>query len=126
MGDHETAWPKELRVSPDRKVLTVGFTDGRSYAIEAELLRVRSPSAEVQGHSPAQRVTVGGKVDVCISKVLPVGNYAVRLAFDDGHDTGIFTWAFLSELGAEKDQRWAEYLAELADKGMSRTQQLMF
>jgi len=126
MGNHETAWPTELRVSPDRKTLVVSFTDARSYSIEAELLRVRSPSAEVQGHSPGQRVTVGGKTDVCISKVLPVGNYAVRLAFDDGHDTGIFTWAFLSELGAEKDLRWAEYLAELAEKGMTRTQQLMF
>lgn len=120
MGDHKTAWPKELRVSADRKALTVSFTDARSYTIEAELLRVRSPSAEVQGHSPAQRVTVGGKADVTIARVLPVGNYAVRLAFDDGHDTGIFTWAFLSELGAEKEQRWAEYIAELADKGMSR------
>ena len=126
MSDHEAAWPKALRVSPDRKVLTVSFTDERSYAIEAELLRVRSPSAEVQGHSPGQRVTVGGKADVTISKVSPVGNYAVRLAFNDGHDTGIFTWKFLSELGTAKDERWAEYLAELADKGMSRTQQLMF
>jgi len=121
MVDHKTAWPKELRVSPDRKLLTVSFTDGRSYAIEAELLRVRSPSAEVQGHSPAQRITVGGKAAVAITKALAVGNYAVRLSFDDGHDTGIFTWAFLSELGAEKDARWAEYIAELADKGMSRT-----
>lgn len=120
MADHDNAWPKELRVSPDRKTLTVGFADGRSFAIEAELLRVRSPSAEVQGHSPAQRVTVGGKSEVTIAKVLPVGNYAVRLVFDDGHDTGIFTWKFLSELGAAKDERWAEYLAELADKGMSR------
>lgn len=121
MGEHDTAWPKELRVSPDRKTLTIAFTDGRSHAIEAELLRVRSPSAEVQGHSPAQRVIVGGKADVTISKVASVGNYAVRLSFDDGHDTGIFTWAFLSELGDEKDQRWAEYLKELSDKGMSRT-----
>ncbi|MCY0095514.1 DUF971 domain-containing protein [Hoeflea ulvae] len=126
MGDHQTAWPTQLRVSADRKTLVVSFTDGRSYEIEAELLRVRSPSAEVQGHSPGQRVTVGGKREVCISKVLPVGNYAVRLAFDDGHDTGIFTWAFLSELGAEKDQRWGEYLAELEEKNMSRTQELMF
>ena len=121
MGVHDKAWPKELRVSPDRKTLTISFTDGRSYAIEAELLRVRSPSAEVQGHSPEQRVTVGGKADVTITKVLPVGNYAVRLAFDDGHDTGIFTWRFLSETGAAKDERWAEYLAELAEKNMSRT-----
>jgi DUF971 family protein len=121
MSVHETAWPKELRVSPDRRMLTVQFTDDRSFAIEAELLRVRSPSAEVQGHSPAQRVTVGGKSDVTISKVLPVGNYAVRLVFDDGHDSGIFTWNFLSEIGEAKDERWAEYIAELADKGMSRT-----
>ena len=121
MSEHENAWPKELRVSPDRKNLTVSFADGRSYAIEAELLRVRSPSAEVQGHSPGQWVTVGGKAGVTIAKVLPVGNYAVRLAFDDGHDTGIFTWSFLSELGAAKDQRWAEYIAELAQKSMTRT-----
>lgn len=121
MSVHETAWPKQLRVSPDRRMLTVQFTDERSFAIEAELLRVRSPSAEVQGHSPAQRVTVGGKSDVTISKVLPVGNYAVRLVFDDGHDSGIFTWNFLSEIGEAKDERWAEYIAEIAEKGMSRT-----
>jgi DUF971 family protein len=121
MSVHETAWPKQLRVSPDRRMLTVQFTDERSFAIEAELLRVRSPSAEVQGHSPAQRVTVGGKSDVTISKVLPVGNYAVRLVFDDGHDSGIFTWSFLSEIGEAKEERWAEYIAELAEKGMSRT-----
>jgi DUF971 family protein len=121
MSVHETAWPKQLRVSPDRRMLTVQFTDDRSFAIEAELLRVRSPSAEVQGHSPAQRVTVGGKSDVTISKVLPVGNYAVRLVFDDGHDSGIFTWSFLSEIGEAKEERWAEYIAELADTGMSRT-----
>ncbi|MCY0147374.1 DUF971 domain-containing protein [Hoeflea sp. G2-23] len=120
MSEHDKAWPKELRVSPDRKSLTISFTDGRSHTIEAELLRVRSPSAEVQGHSPAQRVTVGGKSEVTITKVHPVGNYAVRLAFDDSHDTGIFTWSFLSELGEAKDERWAEYIAELADKGMSR------
>jgi DUF971 family protein len=121
MVEHEKAWPEELRVSADRKTLSVRFTDGRAYGIEAELLRVRSPSAEVQGHSPEQRVTVSGKADVTITKVLPVGNYAVRLAFDDGHDTGIFTWKFLSETGAGKDARWAEYIAELAGKGLSRT-----
>lgn len=121
MVEHEKAWPQELRVSADRKTLSVRFTDGRAYGLEAELLRVRSPSAEVQGHSPEQRVTVGGKSDVTITKVLPVGNYAVRLTFDDGHDTGIFTWKFLSETGADKDARWAEYIAELADKGLSRT-----
>lgn len=121
MSDHEAAWPRQLRVSADRKALTVSFMDDRTYTLEAELLRVRSPSAEVQGHSPSQRVTVGGKADVAITKVLPVGNYAVRLAFDDGHDTGIFTWKFLSEIGEAKDERWAEYLAELAEKGLSRS-----
>ncbi|OCW57927.1 gamma-butyrobetaine hydroxylase-like domain-containing protein [Hoeflea olei] len=120
MVDHTTAWPTELRVSADRRTLSVGFTDGRRYAIEAELLRVCSPSAEVQGHSPSQRVTVGGKAAVTIVRVLPVGNYAVRLTFDDGHDTGIYTWAFLSELGADKDARWAAYLEELKEKGLSR------
>lgn len=120
MSEHDTAWPNELRVSPDRKLLKVRFADGRSVEIEAELLRVRSPSAEVQGHSPQQRVTVGGKAEVTIVKILPVGNYAVRLVFDDGHDTGIFTWRFLSELGTDKDEAWADYTAELAEKGMSR------
>lgn len=121
MGKHTDAWPTELKVAADRRTLTVAFKDGRSYAIEAELLRVRSPSAEVQGHSPAQRVTVGGKANVSIVEVVPVGNYAVRLIFDDGHSTGIFTWAFLSELGEAKEERWAEYIAELSEKGMSRT-----
>ncbi|PWW04495.1 DUF971 family protein [Hoeflea marina] len=121
MGKHTEAWPTELKVSGDRRTLRVTFKDGRSYALEAELLRVRSPSAEVQGHSPAQRVTVGGKADVAIADVVAVGNYAVRLVFDDGHSTGIFTWAFLSELGEAKDERWAEYVAELSQKGMSRT-----
>lgn len=121
MGKHTDAWPTQLKVSADRRTLTVAFKDGRSYAIEAELLRVRSPSAEVQGHSPAQRVTVGGKTNVAITEVVAVGNYAVRLIFDDGHSTGIFTWAFLSELGEAKDERWAEYIAELSEKGMSRT-----
>ncbi|MEQ8307261.1 MAG: DUF971 domain-containing protein [Hoeflea sp.] len=119
--EHDKAWPEQLRVSADRRTLNVRFADGRSCELEAELLRVRSPSAEVQGHSPDQRVTVAGKADVTISNVLPVGNYAVRLVFDDGHDTGIFTWKFLSETGETKDEVWAGYIAELAEKGLSRT-----
>lgn len=79
-----------------------------------------SPSAEVQGHSPAQRVTVGGKRNVKISRLEPVGNYAVRIVFDDGHNTGLFTWDYLDRLGREKDERWATYLAELAKKGLNR------
>ena len=112
--------PKELRVSKDRKLLTVTFPDHQPFELPAEMLRVLSPSAEVQGHSPEQRVTVPGKRDVAISKIEPVGNYAVRITFDDFHDTGIFTWAYLHTLGHEKDARWNEYLAELSQKGLSR------
>ncbi len=112
--------PKELRVSRDRKLLTITFPDQAPTELTAELLRVASPSAEVQGHSPEQRVTVPGKRDVAILKIEPVGNYAVRITFDDFHDTGIFTWAYLQELGAEKEARWDAYLAELRQKGMSR------
>ena len=113
-------WPTELKLSKDRRLLTVAFDDGMRAELPAELLRVLSPSAEVQGHSPEQRVTVPGKKDVAISKIDPVGNYAVRITFDDFHDTGIFTWNYLHTLGHEKDERWQGYLDELAQKGMSR------
>lgn len=112
--------PKELRVSKDRKLLTVTFPDHRPFELSAELLRVLSPSAEVQGHSPEQRVTVPGKREVAILKIEPVGNYAVRITFDDFHDTGIFTWAYLHTLGHEKESRWQGYLDESAAKGLSR------
>lgn len=112
--------PSELRVSKDRRVLTVTFPRSAPMALEAEYLRVTSPSAEVQGHSPEQRVTVPGKRNVAIARLEPVGNYAVRIAFDDGHDTGIFTWAYLRTLADEKEARWAAYLAELEEKGLSR------
>jgi DUF971 family protein len=101
-------------------MLTVTFPDHAPIALSAELLRVLSPSAEVQGHSPDQRVTVPGKKDVAIARMEPVGNYAVRIVFDDGHDTGIFTWSYLHTLGHETEQRWQGYLAELNDKGLSR------
>lgn len=112
--------PKELRVSKDRKLLTITFPDHRPFELAAELLRVLSPSAEVQGHSPEQRVTVPGKKEVTILKIEPVGNYAVRITFDDFHDTGIFTWNYLHTLGHEKDTRWQGYLDELAQKGLKR------
>ena len=114
------AVPTELRVSKDRKLLTVTFPNHRPFQLPAELLRVLSPSAEVQGHSPEQRVTVPGKRNVAILKIEPVGNYAVRITFDDLHDTGIFTWNYLHTLGHERDERWNAYLAELAEKGLSR------
>ncbi|HAH65610.1 MAG TPA: DUF971 domain-containing protein [Rhizobiales bacterium] len=113
-------WPTELRLDKDKRVLTVGFDDGQSFALPAELLRVLSPSAEVQGHSPEQRVTVAGKKDVGILRVEPVGNYAVRIVFDDGHDTGLYVWAYLHELGEHQEARWRGYLADLAAKRLSR------
>lgn len=113
-------WPKELKVAKDRRCLTVIFDDGAELAIPSELLRVASPSAEVQGHSPEQRVTVAGKREVEILEVLPVGSYAVRIVFDDLHDTGIFTWDYLRELGENRESRMEAYLAELAEKGLSR------
>ncbi|WP_269929590.1 DUF971 domain-containing protein [Aminobacter sp. HY435] len=112
--------PKELRVSKDRKLLTVTFPNHAPFELPAELLRVLSPSAEVQGHSPEQRVTVPGKRNVAILKIEPVGNYAVRITFDDFHDTGIFTWNYLHTLGHEQGVRWQGYLDELAEKGLSR------
>ncbi len=113
-------WPTELRVAKDRRNLLVLFDDGTSYDFSAELLRVRSPSAEVQGHSPDQRVTVPGKKNVEISRLEPVGNYAVRVVFSDGHNTGLFSWDYLKELGEHKDARWQEYLDELSRQGLTR------
>lgn len=112
--------PSELRVSRDRKLLTVTFPNHAPFELPAEFLRVVSPSAEVQGHSPEQRQTVPGKRDVAISQIVPTGNYAVRIVFDDGHDTGIFTWTYLHTIGHEKATRWQAYLNELAEKGLSR------
>ena len=114
------ATPSELRVSKDRKTLTVTFPAHQPFVIAAELLRVTSPSAEVQGHSPEQKVTVPGKRDVEISRIEPIGNYAVRIVFSDGHDSGLFTWAYLHTLGHEKDRKWQDYLDELSAKGLSR------
>ena len=112
--------PTELRVSKDRQQLTVTFPGSEMHVLPAEMLRVLSPSAEVQGHSPEQRVTVPGKRDVAIARIEPVGNYAVRIVFSDGHDTGIFTWDYLHTLGHEKAERWQSYLDELAAKGLTR------
>ena len=113
-------WPTELKLAGDKRTLTVAFEDGASHDLSAEYLRVMSPSAEVQGHSPDQRKTVGGKRDVMILNVQPVGNYAVRLTFDDMHSSGIYGWDYLDTLGREKDERWEAHLAELAAKGMKR------
>jgi DUF971 family protein len=119
-ADNTQAWPSELRLHKDRKTLTVTFADGQSFDLAAEYLRVKSPSAEVQGHSAEERKTVPGKRDVGITEVLPVGNYAVRLTFDDMHSTGIFGWEYLLELGLNHAAYWQDYLDELAAKGLTR------
>ena len=113
-------WPTELRLHKDRKILTVTYDGGERFDLPAEYLRVKSPSAEVQGHSPDERKTVPGKRDVEIIEVLPVGNYAVRLVFDDMHSTGIFDWNYLFDLGRNRNAYWQEYLDELAGKNLSR------
>jgi DUF971 family protein len=113
-------WPTELRLRKDRKTLTVAFDSGESFDLSAEYLRVRSPSAEVQGHSPDERKTVGGKRNVAILEVNPIGNYAVRLVFDDLHSTGIFSWDYLCELGRNRERYWQDYLDELAGKRLER------
>lgn len=113
-------WPTEIRLSPDKTMLRIAFGDDGAFEIDAELLRVKSPSAEVRGHTEAERKTVGGKRNVAITAVEPVGNYAVRLRFSDGHDTGIYSWAYLHDLGANRDDRFADYVAELTAKGLDR------
>ena len=113
-------WPSELRLAKDKRSLRIVFDDGASFELAAEYLRVASPSAEVQGHSPSERRTVPGKRGVAILAVEPVGNYAVKLVFDDLHDTGIYGWDYLHRLGSEHGERWRAYLDELAAKGLSR------
>ncbi|MGH6864993.1 MAG: gamma-butyrobetaine hydroxylase-like domain-containing protein [Methyloceanibacter sp.] len=114
------SWPTELKLGKDKRTLTVAFDDGRSFTLPAELLRVLSPSAEVQGHSPEQRVTVPRKRNVGIVGLEPVGNYAVRIVFNDGHNTGLYVWDYLRDLGENQEIRWQSYVDELAAKGLSR------
>jgi len=116
----DEAWPTELRLHKDRKTLTVSFDTGESFDLTAEYLRVKSPSAEVQGHSAEERQTVPGKRDVGIIEVLPVGNYAVRLVFDDLHSTGIFGWEYLRDLGRNHARYWQDYVDDLAAKNLTR------
>jgi DUF971 family protein len=114
------AWPTEIRLGKGGRTLTIAFDTGETHALSAEYLRVKSPSAEVQGHSPDERKTVPGKREVAILEVQPIGNYAVRLLFDDTHSTGIFSWDYLLELGRQHERYWNAYLADLVAKGLSR------
>jgi len=119
-GDGTTHWPVELRLKKAEKLLEVVFDDGSLFRLPAEYLRVESPSAEVQGHGPGQKTLVAGRAHVGIIELEPVGNYAVRITFDDLHSTGIYSWAYLYELGVEHQKRWRAYLDGLAANGLSR------
>ncbi len=113
-------WPVEIRLRKAEKRLEVAFDDGRSFSYPAELLRVESPSAEVQGHGASQKQVVAGRRHVGILELEPVGNYAIRIRFDDLHDSGIFSWQYLRELGETQDKVWSDYLASLEARGLSR------
>lgn len=113
-------WPTELRYVRAARTLEVDFDDGVTLRLPAELLRVESPSAEVRGHGAAQKQIVPGKRGVGIARIEPVGNYAARIVFDDGHDSGLYTWRYLAELGETQDKAFAAYLAALAARGLGR------
>ena len=113
-------WPVELRLKRAEKRREVAFEDGSRFSLSAEYLRVESPSAEVQGHGAGQKTLVHGRAHVGIMDLEPVGNYAVRIKFDDLHDTGIYSWNYLYQLGVEYEKRWREYLDALAANGLSR------
>ncbi len=113
-------WPEEIRYVSEDKTLVIRFDSGETFTFPAEFLRIESPSAEVQGHGPGQKQIVPGRRHVGIMAIEPVGNYAVRIKFDDLHDTGIFSWQYLHKLGREQDSLWQAYLDHLAAKGLSR------
>jgi DUF971 family protein len=113
-------WPVELRLKRAEKRLDIAFDDGARFSLPAEYLRIESPSAEVQGHGPGDKIIVAERAHVGVLDLEPVGNYAVRIKFDDLHDTGIYSWDYLYRLGVEHDRRWRDYLAALAQRGLSR------
>jgi len=112
--------PTEIKLHQKSRILEITFADGRNFRLPCEFLRVYSPSAEVRGHGPGQEVLQVGKKDVTIDRIEPVGNYAIQLAFSDGHDTGIYSWDLLYDYGLHQDEMWQRYLARLAEAGASR------
>lgn len=120
MAGPQDPWPSELRLRDAGRLLRVSFDSGEAFELEAEYLRVESPSAEVKGHGPGQEVTVAGKRTVTIRQIEEIGNYAVRLIFSDGHSTGLYTWTYLLKLGREREDLWQSYLDRLAAQGLSR------
>lgn len=120
MGDDGHPWPSEIRLNTRDRTLEIDFDDGARFALPAELLRVESPSAEVQGHGPSQKTLVHGRRHVGVMRIEPVGHYAIRILFDDLHDTGIYTWRYLYDLGMRREAIWRAYLDALAAAGLSR------
>ena len=118
--DKKTPRPVEINLHQVSKMLDISFEDGRSFSLPVEYLRVFSPSAEVRGHGPGQEVLQAGKREVNIQAIEPVGMYAVKFVFTDGHDTGIYSWEYLYDLGAKQDSNWKSYLSRLAQAGKSR------
>lgn len=116
-----TPTPTEIRLRKNSRVLVVSFDDGAEFEFTFEYLRVHSPSAEVKGHGPGQETLQTGKENVAITAIEPVGHYAVRLVFDDGHNTGLYTWAYLSELGRDMTDNWRSYLDRLEAAGYARS-----
>ena len=117
MTGTEHIWPTEIRLNPEKDLLHIGFDSGEAFSLPAEFLRVHSPSAEVTGHGAEERKILGGKRFVTILAVEPTGNYAIRLTFSDGHNTGIFTWPYLHEIGSRHDALWRQYLDDLQSRG---------
>lgn len=118
--DKESPQPVSIKLHQKSRILEISFSDGQNFDLSCELLRVYSPSAEVKGHGPGQSVLQTGKENVSIEKVEPVGHYAVKLIFDDGHNTGLYSWAYLYNLGENKDELWKDYLQGLEDAGYQR------
>lgn len=114
--------PTEIKLHSKSRILEIAFDDGAHYRLPCEYLRVHSPSAEVRGHGPGQEVLQTGKENVNIRAIEPVGSYAVRLVFDDGHSTGLYTWSHLHDLGTHQEQYWRAYLERLAQAGYQRTE----
>ena len=114
-------WPEEIRLAKSKALLDVRFDNGKSFSLSAELLRVESPSAEVQGHGPGQKTTPVGKRDILIKSIEPVGNYAIRIGFSDGHNTGIFSWNTLYDYGLRQDELMTDYLSRLKNDGTTRS-----
>ncbi len=120
MTNKESPQPESINLHQQSRILEITFSDGRNFELSCELLRVYSPSAEVKGHGPGQSVLQTGKENISIIKIEPVGHYAVKLIFDDGHETGLYSWAYLYELGENKDELWNDYLQKLSDAGHQR------